>query len=129
MNNFETKMNALRLQFKAEQRQITRDAYRTIGRLNTAIGQVSSSEAHEALRARKEQEYEAMRRSHKYNRQCYLQQLEMLNDEQTAHLQHNPSNAQLRRMMACLCKQAESKGMKSLSIAFGDNRRGKVSFN
>lgn len=129
MNNFETKINALRLQFKAEQRQITKDADRAIGHLNNAIGQVTTPEAREALRAEKHRIHDAMLRSHEYNKKCYLQQLEMLIDEQTAYLQHNPSNAQLRRMMAAICKQVEAKGMKSLSIAFGNNRRGEVSFN
>lgn len=129
MNHFEERMNALRLQFTAERAQITKDAYRHIGHLNTAIGQVNTPEAREALRAEKVRVYEAMRTSHKYNRLCFLQQLEMLEDEYRLHREQNPSLRQLRRLMASLCKSAEANGQSSISFSFGrDNRRCDISF-
>ncbi len=48
-------MNALRLQFKAERELIQKDANRTIGRLNTAIGQVNSQSPSTSARTDKEQ--------------------------------------------------------------------------
>lgn len=122
-------MNALRLQFKAEQRRISKDANRTIGRLNTAIGQVSTPEAREALRAEKARIYEATRTSHKYNRICYRQQLEMLEDEYNIHLSENPSKNKLRRLMALLCQTAEARGQKSITLHLGDGRLCTVSFS
>lgn len=129
MNEFEKRINALRLQFKVEQRQITKDANRTIVRLNAAIRMVDSQEAREALRAAKERTYETMRRSHEINRTCYLQQLELISDEQLRHHKHNPSNSQLRRMLAHLCASAEAKGQSSFSINFGNNRHCELTFN
>lgn len=93
-------MNALRRQFAAESDQITRDAYRHIGHLNTAISQTSFPEVREALRAEKERVCEVMRTSHKYNRICYLQQLELIEDEYRLHLAKHPSKRQLRRVAA-----------------------------
>lgn len=127
MNNFEKRLNALRLQFKAEQRQITKDARRTIVRLNTAIRMVDSQEAREALRAEKERVYETMRRSHEINRTCYLQQLESISDEQLRHLKLNPSSSQVRRMLAHLCERADSQ--KTMTIPFGENRRAEIIFS
>lgn len=127
MNQFEKRMNALRLQYKAEQCQITKDARRTIVRLNTAIRMVDSQEAREALRAEKERTYETMRRSHEVNRTCYFQQLELISDEQLRHHKHNPSNSQLRRMLACLCERAD--GQNPMTISFGDNRRAEICFS
>ena len=129
MNEFEKQINALRLQFKAERVQITKDAYRTIGHLNNAISQSPFPEVRKALRAEKERTYEAMRNSHKYNRLCYIQQLEMLNDEYGFHLEKNPSKKQMRRMMAAICKSIESTGESSYTITFGENRRAKIVFN
>ncbi|MDE6267358.1 MAG: hypothetical protein K2M07_08430 [Muribaculaceae bacterium] len=129
MNEFEKRMNELRRQFKAEQRSITKDANRTIGRLNTAILQVHSVEAREAMRTEKERVYESMRRSHELNKTCYLQQLELLNDQYISHLRETPSNRQLRHMVAHLCRYAESNGKNSLCIPFGENRRAEVIFN
>lgn len=129
MNEFETRINALRLQFKAERIQIQKDSSRTIGHLNTAIGQVSTPEAREALRKEKERVYEATRQSMKLNRLCYRQQLDLLLGEYESHRAENPSRAELRRAMAVLCRHAESLGEKSFCIAFGNNRRGEVTFN
>ena len=129
MNEFEKRMNALRRQFSAERNQITKDAYRTIGRLNTAIGQVKSVEAREALRAEKQRVYEAMRTSHRYNRICYMQQLEAIEDEARIHLEKNPSKRQVRRMMAAVCKFIESAGAQSYSVTLGDNRQATVSIS
>ena len=120
-------MNALRLQFKAEQRQITKDTRSTIVRLNTAIRMVDSQEAREALRAEKERVYETMRRSHEINRTCYLQQLESITDEQLCHHQRHPSNTQLRRMLSHLCERAD--GQKTMTIPFGENRRAEIIFS
>ena len=100
MNKFEKRMNALRRQFAAELDQITRDTYRHIGHLNTAISQISFPEVREALRAEKERVYEAMRTSHRYNRLCYLQQLEAVEDEYRLHLAKHPSKSQQRRLAA-----------------------------
>lgn len=129
MNEFEKRMNALRLQHKAERVQIRKDFNRTIGHLNTAIGMVNSREAREALRAEKTRVYEAYFTSLKYSRKCYLQQIEILNDEYYLYRKQNPSNRELRRMMAQLCKAAEAKGQKTLSLAFGDARYGEITFN
>lgn len=129
MNEFEKKISALRSQFKAEQRQITKDAYLKVGHINTAIGKVDLLEAREALRAERERIFERMRQSHEVNRNCYLQLLEMINEQQLGHYNVNPSGRQLRRMMAQLCTFAESKGMKSISLSFGNKRSGIVTFD
>lgn len=128
MNEFEKRINALRRQFSAERNQITKDCYRTIGHLNTAIGKVDSTEARDALRAEKQRVYEAMRNSHRYNCLCYLQQLELLNEEYMLSLKKTPSNRQLRRTMATLCKMAEAQGKSSLTVSFGDNRQATINF-
>lgn len=128
MNEFEKRINALRLQFAAERKQITQDANRTIGRLNTAIGQVNTSEAREALRSEKACVYEAMRTSHKYNRLCYLQQLEAVEDEYSLHLERNPSKRQVLRMMAAVCRFVESAGAQSYTVALDDNRQATITF-
>lgn len=128
MNEFEKRMNTLRLQFKAEQRKITKDSFRTIGRLNLDISRVSSPEAREALRDEKERTFEAMRRSHEINRTCYTQQLELLIDEQNRHFEKNPSNSRIRRLIAKLSREVESKGDKTLTFSIGDNRHCKISF-
>lgn len=121
-------MNALRLQFSAERNQITKDAYRTIGHINNAISATSFPEVRDALRAEKARVYEAMRTSHRYNRLCYMQQLELLEDEYNTHLEKNPSKKQVRRMMAAVCKFVESAGANSYTIAFGDNRKATINF-
>lgn len=93
-------MNALRRQFAAELDQITRDAYRRVGHLNTAISQTSFPEVREALRAEKQRVYEAMRTSHRYNRLCYLQQLDLLENEYRLYLAKHTSKRQQRRLAA-----------------------------
>lgn len=129
MNKFEKRMNALRQQYAAERAQITKDAYRHIGHLNNAISQTSFPEVRQALRSEKERVFEAMRTSHKYNRLCYLQQLEAIEDEYHLHLEQNPSKKQLRRMMTTLRKSAEQGGQSSLTISLGDNRSATVTFD
>lgn len=128
MNDFEKRMSALRRQFAAERDQITKDCERTIGRLNTAIGMVNSPEARDVLRAEKHRLYEAMRTSHRYNRLCYMQQLEALEDEYRLHLEQTPSKNQLRRLMWRLSRMAEEQGETSLHIAFGDNKKATITF-
>lgn len=129
MNGFEKRINALRLQFRDERISITKDAYRHIGHINNAISQTSFPEVREALRAEKERIYEAMRTSHRYNRLCYIQQLEAIEDEARLHREKNPSGRQLRHMVARLGQVAEAKGEKSLTITFGDNRQATISFS
>lgn len=116
MNQFEIELNALRLQFKAERLQIQKDANLTIGHLNTAIGQVSTVEAREALRAEKMQVYEATRQSMKYNRLCYRQQVELLNEQNREYLRTNPSKRSVRRALALIARYADSTNKKQLSI-------------
>lgn len=128
MNEFEKRMNTLRCQFAAERAQISKDCYRTIGRLNTAIGKVNSVEARNALRAEKQRVYEAMRNSHRYNRLCYLQQLEAVEDEYSLHLERNSSKRQVRRMMAAVCRFVESAGAQSYTVALDDNRQATITF-
>ena len=129
MNQFEKRMSALRQQYAAERAQITKDTYRHIGHLNTAISQTSFPEVRQALRSEKERVYEAMRASHRYNRLCYLQQLEAIEDEYRLHLEQNPSKKQLGRMMTNLRKSAEQGGQSSLTISLGDNRSATVTFD
>lgn len=127
MNQFEKRMNALRRRYTAEQRQITKDAYRRIGHLNNAISQSTFPEVREVLRAEKERIYEAMRTSHEINRTCYLQQLELISDEQLRHHKAHPSNTQLRRMLSHLCESAG--GQNPMTISFGENRRAEIIFS
>lgn len=122
-------MNALRRQYAAERVQITKDTNRHIGHLNTAISQTTFPEARDALRREKGRVYEAMRASHRYNRLCYLQQLEAIEDEYRLHLEQNPSKKQLGRMMTILRKSAEQCGQSSLKISLTDNRSATVTFD
>ena len=128
MNEFEKRINALRLQFRDERVRISKDCDRHIGHLNNAISQTPFPEVRDALRAEKQRVYEAMRNSHKYSRLCYLQQLELLEDEARLYRQKNPSNRQLRRMAAALARAAETKGADTLSIVFGENRHCDITF-
>lgn len=128
MNEFEKKMNALRIQFRNERVSIQEDANRTIGHLNTAIGQVNSPEARAALRAEKNRVYHATRRSMKYNRLCYRQQLDLLEDQYLQHRERNPSKREIRRMLHTLCVSTEADGNNSMSISFGDHRTAKITF-
>lgn len=129
MNEFEKRMNALRIQFRNERVQITKDAYRHIGHLNNAISQCAFPEVRDALRAEKQRIYETMRTSHRYNRLCYLQQLEAIEDEARIHRDKNPSKKQLRCMMITLRKSAEHGGQSSLKISLGDNRSATITFD
>lgn len=129
MNEFEKRINALRLQFRDERVQITKDCNRTIGRLNTAIGRVNTPEAREALRAEKIRVYETSRRSMEYSRLCNLQQLEALEDEYAIHRRKHPSGKQLRSRLAALCREAEARGEKSVTLSFGDKRRATIIFS
>lgn len=129
MNIYEKQMNALRQQFKQERISIQRDANRTIGHLNTAIGQVTTAEARQALRDEKARVYEMTRQSMRYNRLCYMQQLELIQQEQAVYLQQHPSKTRLRRAMALLKNAADTAGQTSLTLTFGDRQRATVTFN
>lgn len=128
MNEFEKRINALRLQYETERKQIYRDHNRTIGHLNTDIGKVKTPEAREALRAEKARVWKATEESRRVNRLCYLQQLEQLNEEYRLWLEKNPSNRQLRRMAVTVCKAVEAQGRKSFTIHFGENKQMQISF-
>lgn len=128
MNDFEKRINALRLQFRDERVQITKDCNRTIGRLNSAIGTVDASEAREALRAEKIRVYEAARLSMEYSRLCYVQQLEQLEGEYRIHLDKFPSKKRLRRMMEILRQSAETRGEKDITLFLGDGHMCTISF-
>lgn len=128
MNEFEKQFNALRIQFRNERVSIQKDADRIIGRLNNAIGQVKTPEAREALRAEKKRVYEATRQSMKYNHLCYRQQLDLLEDQHSRHLERHPSKGRIRSILASLCRSAEADGNNSFSIHFGKNRIAKISF-
>lgn len=122
-------MNALRRQFSAERNQITKDAYRQIGHINNAISATSFPEVRDVLRAEKQRIYETMRTSHRYNRICYLQQLEALEDEYNLYREKNPSKRQVRRMMAAVCRFVESAGAQSYTVALDGNRQATISFS
>lgn len=98
MNQFDQRINALRIEFRNERISIQKDSNRTIGHINTAIGQTQFPEVREMLRAEKARIYEATRRSMHYNRVCYLQQLELLEEDRRLFLAMHPSKRQLRRM-------------------------------
>lgn len=100
MNEFDKQKNALRIQFKAEQRQLTKDCYRTIGHLNTAIGKVNSPEAREALRAEKIRVHEYLRRSHELNKTCYFQQLDLIDEQFYKYREQHPSKTRIRHILA-----------------------------
>lgn len=90
-------MNELRLQYKAERIAIQKDSNRTIGHLNTAIGQSKFPEVRDVLRAEKQRVYEATRQSMRWNRLCYLKQLELLQYEYALYLEAHPSKRSMRR--------------------------------
>lgn len=119
----------MRHQYKQERIQIQKDSNLALGHINTAIGMVNSIEAREALRAEKRRIRYMTCCAMKINRECYMQQLELLHDEYNAHLEKTQSKRQLRRMVAKLCQEAESRGEKSLSLAFGDNRHCTITFD
>ena len=126
MNEFEKRINALRIQYRDERVRISKDAYRQIGHINNTISQTPFPEVRDTLRAEKNRLYEAMRNSHKYNRLCYFQQLEAIEDEARLHHEKNPSFRQLRRMVAAMAGMAEAKGQKSLTFIFGENRKATI---
>lgn len=97
MNQFDQRINALRIEFRNERISIQKDSNRTIGHINTAIGQTQFPEVREMLRAEKQRVYEATRQSMRYNRLCYLQQLELLQDEYTLYLAAHPSKRSQRK--------------------------------
>lgn len=128
MNIFDKQANALRIQFRDERIRIQKDANRAIGHINQAIGQVSSPEARQALRAEKARIYEATRQSMMYNRRCYTQQLEAILDESRLHYESFPSKTKLRRILRQLCNDAGARGEQSVSFAFGNGRTCEISF-
>lgn len=129
MNEFEKRINALRIQFREERVQITKDCKRKIGHLNTAIGKVNSPEARDALRAEKARTYEASKTAIRYNRLCYLQQLEAIEDEGRMHFKKNPSNRQIRHALRSLMQSAQEKGQSSVSFALDENQSCTITFN
>lgn len=129
MNEFDKQKNALRIQYRDERISIQKDANRTIGRINTAIGMVNTPEARDILRAEKHRLYEATRQKMRDNQLCYRQQLEEIEEQYRAHLAQNPSNTHIRRMISRLCQSAEAAGNKSVTICFGDNRHATISFD
>lgn len=128
MNEFEKRINALRLRFKEERIQIVKDCTRTVGHLNNAIGIVNSEEARDALRAEKLRVRTAKDRAMESNLRCYHEQLELLNEGYLLSLKQQPSKRQLRRTVASLCKMAEAQGESSLTVSFGDNRQATIAF-
>lgn len=129
MNEFDKRMNALRLQFSAERDQIAKDTYRKIGHINNAIGQTEFPEVRDALRAEKSRLKEAMREAHRINRECYLGQIEAIENESKRHYKNNLSNTQIRRMMAALFDAAEAQGQRSVTITFGENQQAVITFD
>ena len=128
MNEFEKQINALRIQFRNERMSIQKDADRIIGHLNTAIGQVKTPEAREALRAEKHRVYEATRQAMIDNRRCYRLQLDLLEEQHSRHLERHPSKRRIRSILAAVCRSAEADGQDTISITFGKNRTAKISF-
>lgn len=129
MNEFEERMNALRKQCCAERDQITKDAERAIGHINTVIGSMAFPEVRDALRAEKERIKEAMRNAHKENRARYMQQLEAIEEEIKQHREKHPSTRQIRRVARRLREIAEEKGNNSVTIYLSDNSTCTITFN
>ena len=96
MNEFEIRAHALRLGYKAERQQMQKAFELHVGHLNTAMGQVTLPEAKEALKAEKERVKEAHRQSMVWHRRCYLQQVDLLNEEKCEQYRLNPSIRALR---------------------------------
>ena len=128
MNEFDKRINELRIQFRRENVQIAKDAYRQIGHLNNAISQTTFPGVRDALRAEKERIFEAMRNSHRYNRTCYIEQLEAIEDERLRHYERVPSKTKIRRLIGRICQETEANGETSVTIAFGNNRKATISF-
>ena len=129
MNEFEKRINELRIQFRNERVQISKDADLKIGHINTAIGQVNSPEAREALRAEKQRLREQLVKDMKDNRFWYMMMREAIEEEYRSHLEKNLSSRQIRRIVRRLSAIAEEQGKTELTIVFGDNRRATVSFS
>jgi hypothetical protein len=128
MNQFESRINALRLKYKAERIEIQRASNRRIGHLNTAIGQVTSPEAREALWAEKARIKEATRQSMAYNRMQYRQHLEAINDESRAYFTAHPSRSAVRRSLRMIYLHTTQAGKSALHLSFGDRRHAIVAF-
>ena len=128
MNEFEKKFNALRIQYRDERVQITKDCALAIGHLNTAIGAVKSPEAREALRAEKARIYEATRNSIKYSRLCYRQQLDALEDELRTHYEKHPSRRQIRHALRALLRSTQDTGDQTVTLSLGKGVRCTVTF-
>ncbi len=129
MNEFEERMSALRRQFRAERNQITKDAERAIGHLNTVIGAIAFPEVRDALRAEKGRIKEAMRNAHKNSRDCYMQQLVAIEEEFKQHREKHTSVRQIRRVARRLREIAAEKGENSVTIYLADNSSCTITFN
>lgn len=133
MNDFDKRMNALRIKYRDEQVRITKDCLRHIGHLNTAIGQVTTIEARDALRAEKHRVYEAQRTSHQYNRLCYMQQIEAIQDECRSYYEKNLTAKKKRRMfhnmLHHMAMTAEANGEKSVSMTIGQDLHATITFD
>lgn len=129
MNDFDKRMNALRIKYRDEQVRITKDCYRHIGHINTDLGLVTTIEARDALRTEKQRFYEAMRTSHKYNRLCYMQQLELLQDECRSYYEKNPTAGTMRRALRHMAMNAEANGEKSVSMTIGQDLHATITFD
>lgn len=128
MNEFEKRINALRLRFKEERIRIVKDCNLAVGHLNNAIGMADSEDTREALRAEKLRVRTTKDRAMESNLRCYHEQLELLNEGYMLSLKQQPSKRQLRRTVATLCKMAEEQGESSLTVSFGDNRQATIAF-
>ena len=128
MNQFESRINALRLKYKAERIEIQRASNRRIGHLNTAIGLVASPEAREALWAEKSRIKEATRQSMAYNRMQYRQHLEAINDESRAYFTANPSRCAVRRALHMIYLHTTQAGKSAIHLSFGDRYNAIVAF-
>lgn len=129
MNEFESRINALRLYYKAERAQIQQDCDNLFTRLNKTIAATDDRDVHRILRAEKFRVYTDTRRAIRMSMRCYRQQLDTINEEYRAHLSQTPSNRAVRRAMTLLCRHADARGEKSFTVTFGDNHRGHVSFD
>lgn len=97
MNEFILRIKALRIEFKASQVSIQKDSERSIGHINTAIGQVTIPEVKNLLRNERSRIISERISSQAWNKKNYLQQLEQINDEKRLYFQDLPSKRALRR--------------------------------
>ena len=128
MNEFETRINAMRLQCKAERMQIQQDCDEIFARLNAAIAASDDPAVRRALRAEKNRAYLDTRRSLRWSMRCYRQQLDCLTDQYRLHLEHTPSGRAARKAMELLYYYAKATGQTSLALAFGDHKFGEITF-